>query len=331
MKNRPYAVQLRKIRMKSEISALLILFSFAMPGLVSAQETEAAVPESEAAMPVAPVADAESAAASLDAPVTGQESKNDDAEKDSNGQLRLIDQTGELTRQNIVDALPKGFILGAAAINVPDRYAESDQNFYAVPGVVYLGERFFYLGDRASFNLVRGEHLSFNVNARYRFTSLDPDDEPEFNTLNPRDGQLEAGFGLNALTPYGIFASRINADVSGKSNGYLADVSWFLPYYRKGLLIMPVVGFTWYDSNFSNYYYGGVSPEESNPLIPAFDTGSTTSLNGMLVLGYRFNPHWFVTGGAIYSKLGSNVADSPVLLSRESTILFSALGYIWDN
>lgn len=316
--------------MKSEVSTLLMLGFLALPAVVSAQETEAAVPETEAAAPDAPVADADSAAATLDASVVEPETRQEDTKQRSDEQLRLLDQTGDVTRQNIVDALPKGFILGAAAINVPDRYSESDQNFYAMPGFVYLGDRFFYLGDRASYNLVRGEHLSFNVNARYRFTSLDPDDVPEFNTLNPRDGQLEAGFGLNALTPYGIIATRANADVSGKSNGYLADVSWFLPYYKKGLLIMPVIGFTWYDSNFSNYYYGGVSPEEANPLIPAFDTGSTTSLNAMLVLGYRFNPHWFLTGGAIYSKLGSNVEDSPVLLSRESTVLFSALGYIWD-
>jgi outer membrane protein len=266
----------------------------------------------------------------LDAPVDEAEIKKDPDEQESNEELRLIDRTGELTRQNIVDALPKGFILGAAAINVPDRYSESDQNFYAMPGFIYLGERFFYLGDRASYNLVRGETFSFNVNARYRFTSLDPDDVPEFNTLNPRDGQLEAGFGLNALTRVGFFTTRINADVSGKSNGYLADATWFLPYYRKGLLIMPAIGYTWYDSKFSNYYYGGVSPEEANPLIPAFDTGSTTSLNGMLVVGYRVNPHWFLTGGAIYSKLGSNVEDSPVLLSRESTVLFGALAYIWE-
>jgi MipA family protein len=316
--------------MKSEISKLLMLVSFAMPGFVSAQQNQTAVPGSEVAAPAASEADAESAAAALDAPEAEQQAESDDADKKSDEHLKLIDRTGELSRQNIIDALPKGFILGAAAINVPNRYSESDQNFYAVPGFVYLGDRFFYLGDRASYNLVRGEHLSFNVNARYRFTSLDPEEVPEFNTLNPRDGQLEAGFGLNALTPVGFFTTRINADVSGKSNGYLADATWFLPYYKKGLLIMPAIGFTWYDSNFSNYYYGGVSPEEANPLLPAFDTGSTTSLNGILVVGYRFNPHWFLTGGAIYSRLSSNVADSPVLLGRDTTILFSAFGYIWE-
>lgn len=317
--------------MKPDITKLLLFALFAMPGFVSAQEAETAVAESVVAATDEPLVDPESAAAALDAPVDEAEIKKDPDVQKSNEELRLIDRTGEITRQELRDAIPHGFILGAAVINVPDRFSESDQNFFAVPGVLYIGDRFIYLGDRASYTLARGDVVSFNVNARYRFTSLDPDDAPEFNTLNPRDGQLEAGFGLSALTRVGYFTSRINADVSGKSNGYLAGATWFLPYFKKGLLIMPAIGFRWYDSNFSNYYFGGVSPEEANPLLPAFDTGSTTELNGILTVGYRFNQHWFLTGGAVYSRLSSNVADSPVLLGRDSTILFSALAYMWDD
>lgn len=308
--------------MKPQLSKLLILVLLAMSWQLPAKEPEAS--------------DTETVAAALDADEIAAEKEKDNekdkagTEEESNDQLQLLDRTGEITRQDLRDALPKGFIIGAAAINIPDRYSESDQNFYAVPGLMYIGDRFLYLGDRASYALARGDRVTFNVNARYRFRSLDPDDVPEFNTLNPRDGQLEAGFGLSALTPVGFFTSRINADVSGKSNGYLAGATWFLPYYKKGLLIMPAIGFRWYDSNFSNYYFGGVSPEEANPLLPAFDTGSTTEWNGILTVGYRFNQHWFVTGGAVYSYLSSNVVDSPVLLSRDQTIVFGAVGYIWE-
>jgi outer membrane protein len=308
--------------MKPKLSKLLILVLLTMSWQLPAKEPEAS--------------DTETVAAALDADEIAAEKAKDTekgkagTEEKSNDQLQLLDRTGEITRQNIRDALPKGFILGAAAINVPDRYSESDQNFYAVPGLMYIGDRFLYLGDRASYALARGDHLTFNVNARYRFTSLDPDETPEFYSLEPRNGELEAGFGLSALTPVGFFTSRINADVSGQSRGYLAAVTWFLPYYKKGLLIMPAIGVSWYDSNFSNYYFGGVKPSEANPQLPAFDTGSTTSLNGILTVGYRFNQHWFVTGGAVYSYLSSNVVDSPVLLSRDETILFTAVGYIWE-
>ena len=137
---------------------------------------------------MAPALDADEAAKEAEDEPGNKDADDAAANKRTDEHLQLLDRTGEITRQNLIDALPKGFILGAAAINIPDRYSENDQNFYAFPGFVYLGDRFFYLGDRASYNLVRGETFSFNVNARYRFAALEPDDAPEFYTLDPRDG-----------------------------------------------------------------------------------------------------------------------------------------------
>jgi outer membrane protein len=302
--------------MNPAIAKLIGVALFALPALLAAQETNVADPSSTAvgveAAAVDPASDGEAA-------------------KDPEEKLQKVDSKEGETMNSVVDILPKGFVLGAIGITSPDRFSHNEDNFFATPGFLYLGDRFFFLGNRASYALVRGKHLTLNVNARYQAGVLDNEDEPEFYSLNSRVGQLEAGFGLNALTPVGLFTTRINGDVSNKSNGYLADATWFLPYYRNGLLIMPSVGFTWYDSNYSNYYFGGVSAEESNPLIPAFDTGSTTSVNGSLILAYRFNTHWIASGGAIYSRLGSDVEDSPILLSRSETNLFLALAYIWDD
>jgi outer membrane protein len=302
--------------MNPTITKLIGVALFALPALLAAQETSVAQPSS--------TADAVEEAATDPA-------SNGEATKEPEEKLQKVDSKEGETMNSIVDIIPKGFVLGAIAITSPDRFSSNESNLTALPGFLYLGDRFFFLGNRASYALVRGKHLTLNVNARYQVAVLDPDDEPEFYSLNPRDGQFEAGFGVNALTPFGLFTSRINADVSGKSDGYLAAVNWFLPYYKNGLLIMPAIGFSWYDSNYSNYYYGGVSAEEANPLIPAFDTGSTTAFNGSLVIAYRFNAHWWASGGALYTRLSSNVADSPILLSRNETNVFLALAYVWDD
>lgn len=305
-----------------------ILLALALPFPASADNGDAPEAAGKAAAESTEASD--DIAAELDATEVAPDSDYAAENAKSYERLKLLDQSGTATMSSVVDALPKGFILGAGAVYVPDRFSDQETNFYAFPGFMYLGDRFFYLGDRASYALVRGKHLTFNVNARYRFGVLDPDDEPEFSTLESRDGQIEAGFGLNALTPIGFFTSRINADVSGKSEGYLANATWFLPYYKRNVLIMPAIGYTWFDSDFSNYYLGGVSAEEANPLVPAFDTGSSSSLNSMLVLGYRFNRHWFVTGGVVHFRFSDNLADSPLLLDRSRTNYFSAIGYIWD-
>jgi hypothetical protein len=36
-------------------------------------------------------------------------------------------------------------------------------------------------------------------------------------------------------------------------------------------------------------------------------------------------------GGALCTRLSSNVADSPILLIRNETNVFAAVAYIWDT
>lgn len=268
--------------------------------------------------------------------ITDINNTNTDLSVDANEQLEnpvkldKVDSKSGTTLNELVDALPTGFLIGVGAGYFPNRFDDTESSSYIFPGLMYLGDRFYFLGDRASYTFFRGEQLSFNVNARYRFSALDPKQDSELSTLNPRDGELEAGFGVNALTKIGYFTAKVNADVSGQSDGYLVDASWYLPFYKKGLLIMPSIGVTWFDSKMSNYYLGGVSQAESNPFIPAYDTGSNTSLNAMLIVGYRFNKHWFTAGSVLYSRYSNGAGNSPIMLRQYQTDVLATVGYMWD-
>lgn len=234
------------------------------------------------------------------------------------------------TVDELRDVLPSGFIVGAAAIHVPDRFSENERNVYAFPGFVYLGDRFMFLGDRMLYTVARGRQVTLNVNARYRFARLDPEGVPEFGTLGRRSDQLELGLGLTALTRIGFFTASTSVDASGRSNGHAAQAMWYLPFFRDGFLVMPSLGVAWFDSRFSNYFLGGVRPGEAGPDLPSFDTGSTTATIGNLVLGYQITPKWFVSAGAVHFRYSDNLDDSPILLDRSQTNWFTAVGYIWD-
>lgn len=226
--------------------------------------------------------------------------------------------------------LPSGFVVGAAALHVPDRFSDNERNVYAFPGFVYLGDRFMFLGDRMLCTVARGRQVGFNVNARYRFARLDPEGVPEFATIGARKDQVELGLGLSALTRVGFFTASVAADATGRSKGRRAGATWFLPYYRNEFLVMPSLGIAWFDRKFSNYDHGGVFPDEASPLLPAFDTGSTTAAIGNLVLGYQITPKWFVSAGAVHFRYSDNLEDSPILLDRFQTNWFTAVGHIWD-
>ncbi|HWS40241.1 MAG TPA: MipA/OmpV family protein [Arenimonas sp.] len=247
--------------------------------------------------------------------------------------LKPIDSKEGATLQDVVDAFPTGWLLGAGMVYAPTNYIDQheDSSLIPIPAVMYFGDRFFLLGTEATYTMARGKQFSFVANAKYRFSALEPDADSILSTLNERNGEIELGLGVNALTKIGYFNTKVSADVSGQSEGFLADIAWTLPYYKKGLLLIPSVGVTWYDSKFSNYYYGGVSQAETNIYVPnAYDTGDVYSLNASLIAGYRLARHWMVIGGFSYSYFSDGMADSPVMKNDYQANVFASLGYMWD-
>ncbi len=230
---------------------------------------------------------------------------------------------------DIAEALPKGFFIGGLALTAEPRYDLDGSNSMALPGLIYLGDRFYYLGDRARYTVVRGEKVSITVNGRVRFGNLDPDDNPAYANLNERKTEFEAGFGISAITPIGLLTGTWSADVSGKSNGQVANMALFIPYYKNDFLLMPSIGVNWRSGAMSNYYFGGVSASEASFAIPAYDTGSTLSYNIMLTTGYRLNERWFVGASVYYEHLDESIANSPIVQGGEEFTYFLGAGYHW--
>jgi MipA family protein len=231
--------------------------------------------------------------------------------------------------QDISKQIPQGFIVGGLAIYAEPRYDLDVSNSAVYPGFVYLGDRFYFLGDRARYTFARGEKVSLSVNARVRFGNLDPNDNPDFANLNERKTELEMGLGISAITPIGLLTGSWSADVSGHSKGQMANVSLYIPYYKNNFLLMPVLGVNWRSGAMSNYYFGGVSAQEASPSIAAYDTGSTISPNLMLTMAYRINEHWLIGGSAYYEHLDNNIARSPIVQGAEEMTYYLGAGYYW--
>jgi outer membrane protein len=247
--------------------------------------------------------------------------------------LKKVDSNDGTTLQDVVDAFPSGWLLGVGMVYAPTNYVNQNEesSLIPIPAVMYFGDRFFLLGTEATYTIARGKQFSLVANAKYRFSALEPEADSILSTLNARNGEVEAGIGVNALTKIGYINTKVSADISGQSDGWLADIAWNFPYYKKGLLLIPSMGVTWYDSKMSNYYYGGVSQAETNIYVPtAYDTGSVYSLNASLVAGYRLAPHWMVVGGFSYSLLSDGAADSPVLRNNYQANVFASLAYMWN-
>ncbi|MFI8479727.1 MipA/OmpV family protein [Pseudomonas sp. NPDC078700] len=225
--------------------------------------------------------------------------------------------------------IPRGLVVGAVAIGTSERYEAAGSENYLIPGLVYFGNDTLYLGDRARYYFHRDERFAAFAYGRVRFGNLDPDDEREFEGMDKRRTELEAGLGVNLITPYALLTARAATDVTGASNGQEALLWADFPWVHDRWLIMPGTGVVWRSSKLANYYFGGVSASEATFERPRYSTGATLSPMVSLITTYRFSKNWLGTASLAYEHYDSSIADSPLIDSKGETTVIIGAGYTW--
>lgn len=225
--------------------------------------------------------------------------------------------------------VPQGLVIGGIGLTYTPRYEAQDQKVLPIPGLVYFGERFMYLGDRARYYFYKDGPFASYAYGRVRFGNLDPADSSEFYGMQKRKGELEAGVGANLVTPFALLTARVATDVTGTSNGSEALLWADFPVVRGQWLIMPGVGVMWRNSNLANYYFGGVSASEAAPGRPAYDVGNSLSVGASLLTSWRISKDWLAMGGVLYEHYSAGIRNSPLVRhDGEATVLIGA-GYVW--
>lgn len=225
--------------------------------------------------------------------------------------------------------VPQGLVLGGVYIGANARYQALDDMSLLVPGGVYFGERFMYLGDRARYYFYREGGFAAFAYGRVRFGNLDPADAPALAGMKKREWEPEAGIGANLITPYALLTMRAASDVSGTSKGQEFLLWSDFPVIRGRFLVMPGCGVLWRSSKLANYYFGGVSADEARPDRPQHDTGATWSPMLSLITSYRFDRHWLGTVSGNLEHFDSGTAKSPIVAHDNEVTVIAGVGYIW--
>lgn len=230
---------------------------------------------------------------------------------------------------NVNSPVPKGFVLGGAAISTQGRYQGQDNKTYPIPGGLYFGDHLMYLGDRARYYFHVDDTYALYGYGRYRFGNLDPDDADSLHGLHKRKGELEAGGGATLITPYALLSARFATDVTGRSNGQELLLWADFPIVKDNLLVMPGAGMMIRSANMANYYFGGVSSSEANADRKTWDTGTTFSPMAAVITSYRFSPHWVGMFAANYELYDKDIANSPIVQHNGEWFTIVGIGYTW--
>ncbi|MCT4703945.1 MipA/OmpV family protein [Dryocola boscaweniae] len=233
------------------------------------------------------------------------------------------------SQNNASSPVPKGFVPGVAVIGGQARYDAQKNDALVVPGAVYFGNQFMYLGDRARYYFHLDDTVAAYGYGRVRFGNLDPDDSSAFDGMEKRKWEFEAGAGATIITPYALLSARIASDVSGRSNGQEALLWADFPIIMDKLLVMPGMGMMIRSDRLANYYFGGVSANEATPRRQQWDTGTTYSPMAAVITSYRWSSRWVSMVAANYELYDKDIADSPLVQHRGELYAIAAVGYIW--
>jgi outer membrane protein len=193
-----------------------------------------------------------------------------------------------------------------------------DTRTYALPllAVTYRDTVYFHFGQAGVYVFKSEDRLARLALALKARRGYDPSDYPGLTGMQKRDTSIEAGLSGVWLTtsPLLIISYGYFSDVSDTTNGDSAQFGLAHPVrLTQDWQLIPSVGAQWLSSKVVNYYYG-VMPSEATPSRPAYSGTASSNVRVGLMLHYRASRDWSLFGGVSYTRLGSGVSDSPIVI-----------------
>lgn len=218
--------------------------------------------------------------------------------------------------------------LGAFLVNT-GRFVGSDERATVPLPLVYFSYNDFVYWSISSVGawLVRSDDRTFRLGLLAKVRGrIDGEDLP-FTGIIDRDGSMEAGLNLVWRTQGLTVGASWLADALDRSNGETANLRLSLPIrLNEHWTTTPSVSAEWLDEQMVDYYYG-VRPTETAGGAPVYAGVATVNRRIGWSLSYRVDRGWRALAGLSYTKLGSGIADSP-LVSRSDNLLVYA-GFAW--
>ena len=155
----------------------------------------------------------------------------------------------------------------------------------------------------------------------------DPADFEGLTGMEERDGSLEGGLNAVWATRPITISAAYYTDVSGKSDGDSATLSLAHPLrVSERWRITPSVGAEWLDADVVDYYYG-VRPNETTAVRSAYEGKGSVNVRVGVTVRYGLSRDWSLFGGVGYTRLGSGITDSSIVVHDSVTALHFGGGW----
>ncbi|GIU05242.1 MULTISPECIES: outer membrane protein OmpV [unclassified Shewanella] len=143
-----------------------------------------------------------------------------------------------------------------------------------------------------------------------------------------KDRKISGDLGLNADIKLGrgTLSSKFQHDVTGVYDGYQADVTYYQPMNIGFADFVPYAGVHYYSKDFVNYY-AGVSKSDATSDRAAYKGDGAFAYKAGYALVIPLTEHLDITQATGYSRLSSDMADSPLVGSNNQWVTTLGVSY----
>ncbi|BET44014.1 MipA/OmpV family protein [Atlantibacter hermannii] len=219
--------------------------------------------------------------------------------------------------------------LGVGAGYVEGPYKQYDNHVLPLPVIGYEGEHVWVRGLGAGYYLWNDQTDKLSVMAYYSPQYFKPknSDNDQLRQLDKRKATLMAGLSYVHNTQYGFLRTALTGDTLDNSNGMLWDIAWLYRYNNGALTVTPGIGVQWASENQNEYYYGVSRSEARRSGLDAYDPDSGWNPYLELTVNYKLTDSWNVYGTGRYTRLDSEVTDSPMVEQNWSGVFSTGVTY----
>lgn len=195
-------------------------------------------------------------------------------------------------------------------------YTDTDNRILVVPALGVERGDFYLRGVFAGWKAVKAGGFSADVQARVRFTGLDPGESPALAGMEERKGSLDLGLDLSWRSRWVGIKLLTGTDVLGRSHGTEVAAELFTMIPAGPVRVSPFVVASWLDARHVDFYFG-VRTSEVTTARPAYEGKATW--NGNAGIGISANVgRVFIQGVLRSQKLGDGIPGSPIVDQKGS-------------
>lgn len=219
------------------------------------------------------------------------------------------------------DGPPQGWQFGVAAAAFESPYAGEGTRFVPIPLVSYQGERFWFRGIGAGWNLVKNDSFELSAVAKFRLDGFTVDDLGraalarnglDYRLLDDRKSAVDVGLGMKWSGRAGELEVELLADATDRSGGQELAVQYSYSVEMGQTTLSPNFGLTWLSKDMANYYYGTLDKEVARGVVD-YKPGAAVIPHIGISFFRPLGEKWSMMGNVKYSRLPDEIRKSPFI------------------